>query len=188
MECYDLCMSSRSEILRGVMSETGTTQTMLSKISGVHQPSISQFLSGKVDLSDEQLDRLLSCMGYRLEVIRRPIRPDLTRSEMRSWMLHRRLSSHLTALTLEKWLPKIERNLGRERESVRGSVHLRNLDRWTDLVERRDVLGLHRVMTGLDRDSIEIREVSPMGGLLSEQERLDVMKDLREARVAPRSA
>jgi hypothetical protein len=27
------------------------------------------------------------------------------------------------------------------------------------------VLGLHRALTGLDRDSIEMREVSPMGGL-----------------------
>jgi hypothetical protein len=32
-------------------------------------------------------------MGSRLEVIRRPVTPDLTRSERRSWMLHRRLSS-----------------------------------------------------------------------------------------------
>ena len=181
-------MPTRGELLRQVMSETGTTQMMLSRVSGVHQPSVSQFLSGKVDLSDEQLDRLLSCMGYRLEVVRRPVRPDLTRSELRSWMLHRRLSSHLTPKTLEMWMPKIERNLVRDRESVRGSVHLRNLDRWTELVEHRDVLGLHRVMTGLDRHSIEMREVSPMGGLLSEQERIDVMKDLRETHHAPRSA
>lgn len=75
---------------------------------------------------------------------------------------------------------KIERNLVRERDSVRGSVHLHNLDHWTELVERRDVLGLHRVMTGLDRGSVEMREVSPMGGLLPEHERIDVMKDLGE--------
>jgi len=55
------------------MRETRTTQVGLSRLSGVSQPSISQFLSGKVDLSDEQLDRLLSCMGYRLEVTRRPV-------------------------------------------------------------------------------------------------------------------
>lgn len=116
------------------MSDTGTTQMTLSRVSGVRQPSISQFLSGKVDLSDEQLDRLLCCMGFRLEVTRRPVRPDLTRSELRSWMLHRELSASLTARTLEEWLPTIEGNLDRERASVRGSVHLRNLDRWTDLV------------------------------------------------------
>ncbi|MCW2644765.1 MAG: hypothetical protein JWP07_874, partial [Pseudonocardiales bacterium] len=41
------------------MRETRTTQSELSRLSGVHQPSISQFLSHKIDMSDEQLDRLL---------------------------------------------------------------------------------------------------------------------------------
>jgi hypothetical protein len=31
--------------------------------------------------------------------------------------------------------------------------------------------GLHPVLTGLDRDAIEMREVSPMAGLLSRDER-----------------
>ena len=53
-------MPSRGGLLREVMLETSTTQSELSRVSGVHQPSISQFLSGKVELSDEQLDRLLS--------------------------------------------------------------------------------------------------------------------------------
>jgi hypothetical protein len=44
------------------------------------------------------------------------------------------------------------------------------------LIDRGDVPGLHRVLTGLDRDSIEMREVSPMGGLLSQDERMDVLQ------------
>ena len=154
---------------------TGTTQSELSRVSGVRQPSISQFLSGKVDLSDEQLDRLLSCMGYRLEVVRRPVEPELTRSERRSWQLHRQLSSHLTPASLAEWRPTIERNLERLRDRVTGQPHERNLQRWTSLVESGDVLGLHRVLTGLDRDSIEMREVSPMGGLLPQDERSRVL-------------
>jgi plasmid maintenance system antidote protein VapI len=59
-------MLSRGDLLREVMLKSGTTQSELSRVSGIHQPSISQFVSGKVELSDEQLDRLLSCMGYRL--------------------------------------------------------------------------------------------------------------------------
>jgi hypothetical protein len=94
-------------------------------------------------MSDEQLDRLLSCMGYRLEVV---------------------------------WRPRIERNLERLRSTVRGQPHLRNLDRWESLVDRGDVLGFHRVFTGLDRDSIEMREVSPAGGLLPDEERLQVLQ------------
>ena len=44
--------------------------------------------------------------------------------------------------------------------------HEQNLDHWRQLVYRGDLPGLHRVLTGLDRDSIEMREVSPMSGLL----------------------
>jgi transcriptional regulator with XRE-family HTH domain len=170
-------MPGRGEVLREVMRETRTTQSGLSRLSGVRQPSISQFLSGKVDLSDEQLDRLLSCMGYRLEVVRRPVMPDLTRSERRSWRLHRQLSSLLTKDSLEKWRPVIERNLQRLHGSVTGQPHSRNLDRWDLLVESGDVLGLHRVLTGLDRDSIEMREVSPMSGLLPQGERQAILQE-----------
>jgi hypothetical protein len=163
------------------MLETGTTQTTLSRISGVHQPSISQFLCGKVDLSDEQLDRLLSCMGYRLEVTRRPVEPDLTHSERRSWMLHRRLSSHLTRRSFEDWRPRLLGNLEKVRSGVRGRVHQENVERWSELILRGDVVGLHRVMTGLDRPSIEMREVTPFSGLLPDHERLEVLRELRRA-------
>ena len=168
-------MSTRGEILRDVMLETGITQSELSRISGVRQPSISQYLSGRGHLSDDMLDRLLSCMGYRLEVVRRPVRQELGRSPKRSWELHRRLSSHLTSETLREWRPVMLRNLTRLREVTRGQPHLRNLDRWQRLITDDDLPGLHRVMTGLDTDSVEMREVSPMRGLLSQSERSEVL-------------
>lgn len=158
------------------MLETGTTQSELSRDSGVHQPSISQYLSGKVEMSDDQLDRLLSCMGHRLEVVRRPVVAGLTRSERRSWRLHLRISSQLSRHTVEDWHPTLTQNLKRLRSSVQGQPHERNLNRWRVLVTSRDLSGIHRVLTGLDRDSIEMREVSPFGGLLSQQERLDVLQ------------
>ena len=175
--CYNLDVPGRGDLLREVMRETRTTQSALSRLSGVRQPSISQFLSGTVDLSDDQLDRLLSCMGYRLEVTRRPVVPELTRSERRSWRLHCRLSIRLTPASLEEWRPVIERNLKRLRSGVTGQPHSRNLDRWESLVGHGDVLGLHRVLTGLDRDSIEMREVSPMGGLLPQDERQAALQE-----------
>jgi transcriptional regulator with XRE-family HTH domain len=148
-------VSDSRQVLREVMLSTGTSQSELSRLSGVWQSSISQFLSGRIRLSDEQLDRLLSCMGYRLEVIWRSVLPDLTWSEWRSWRLHRRLSTHLTRSGLEQWRPAIERNLERLRSTVPG---------------------FHRIFTGLDRDSIEMRVVSPVGGLLPNEERLQVLR------------
>ena len=159
------------------MLETGTTQSDLSRLSGVRQPSISGFLSGRVDLSDDQLERLLSCMGFRLEVVRRPVVPKLTRSERRSWQLHRRVSSLLNRDNLQEWRPTIERNVERLSGQVIGQPHERNLQRWRDLVDRGDLPGLHRVLTGLDRDSIEMREVSPMSGLLTQEQRSEAMTE-----------
>jgi transcriptional regulator with XRE-family HTH domain len=168
-------MTNRGEVLREVMLETGTTQSGLSRLSGVRQPSISGFLSGRVELSDDQLDRLLSCMGFRLEVLRRPVVPKLTRSERRSWQLHRRLSTLLNRETLDDWMPRIQRNLDHLRERVTGQPHERNLDRWRQLIDRGDLPGLHRMLTGLDRDSIEMREVSPLSGLLPDEQRREVL-------------
>lgn len=141
----------------------------------MHQPSISQFLSGRVDLSDEQLDRLLCCMGQRLEVARRAVEPELTRSERRSWLLHRRISAHLTRETWGASEPIVQSNLRRLRRGVSGEPHKRNLARWQVLVDSGDISGLKRVLTGLDRHSIEMREVSPMRGLISQEERSAVM-------------
>ena len=158
------------------MLETSTTQSELSRISGVRQPSISQFLSGRTSLSDDMLDRLLSCMGYRLEIVRRPVKPELGRSVQRSWLLHRQLSKHLTSECLDSWCPTVLENLERLRLNVRGQPHLRNLDHWRQLIDERDLPGLHRVMTGLDTDSMEMREVSPMGGLLPQNERAEALR------------
>ncbi|SOD72541.1 helix-turn-helix protein [Jatrophihabitans sp. GAS493] len=157
------------------MLETSTTQSELSRLSGVHQPSISQFLSGRVEMSDDMLQRLLSCLGYRLEVIRRPVRRELNRSAERSWQLHRRLSSQLSPQTLQQWLPRIQQNLNRLRDGVQGQPHLRNLDRWQQLIDDHDVPGLRHVLTGVETDSVQMREVSPMSGLMSQEERSEVL-------------
>lgn len=176
MQCYIHSVGDRNDLLQQVMRETRTTQSELSRLSGVHQPSISQFLSGKIDMSDEQVDRLLSCMGYRLEIVRRLIVPDLTRTERRSWQLHRQLSLQLDQQMLDEGRPVIQKNLTRLGDGVQGQPHERNLQRWKSLLNSDDVPGLRRVLTGLDRDSIEMREVSPLGGFLSAEERAEVLR------------
>ena len=111
-----------------------------------------------------------------LEIIRRPVKPELGRSPERSWRLHRQLTIHLTPHTLGQWRPTMLTNLERLRGGVRGQPHLRNLDRWRRLIEDGDVPGIRRVMTGLDTGSVQMREVSPMGGLLPQEERDEVLR------------
>ncbi|OHU47445.1 transcriptional regulator [Mycobacteroides chelonae] len=161
------------------MRATRTSQTELARTSGIRQPSISQYLAGKTDFSDEQLDRLLSCMGYELEVTRRPVPAALTRAEHRSWLLHKRLSASLSQATLTQWNAQIRDNLIRLRTQIQGQPHERNLHAWEQLVAQQDLAGLHRVFTGLNRTAIEMREVSPMAGLLAEHERLAALQETR---------
>lgn len=134
-------MTSPRQVLRSVMLETGTSQSTLSRISGVRQPTISQILSGRLGVSDEQLQRLLSSMGHELEVVHRPVRPSLTRSELRSWRLHRQISSHLTRDSLTEWKPTIRKNMVRLVSGVHGEPHVGNLGEWKRLVDSDDVLG-----------------------------------------------
>ena len=169
-------MSTTSQVLQTVMRETGTTQSSLSRLSGVRQPTISQILSGRIGVSDEQLGRSPSCMGYELRVVREPVKATLTRSESRSWRLHRQISSGLDRDSLSQWTPRLRKNLTRLRSQVRGEPHTSNFEHWRELVDDKDMLGLHRVLTGLDRHSIEMREVSPFGGVLSQEERQRVLK------------
>lgn len=164
------------DLLSRVMAETSMTQSELARLSGVRQPSISQILTGKIDCSDDQLDRLLACMGYLLEITRQAVPPDLTRSERRSWAVHRQLAAHLTRTSLIDWRPTILTNIKRLRTGVHGQVHLANLDCWERIVENNDVPALRRALTGLGRQDIEMREVTPMGGLLSDEERREALR------------
>ena len=175
--CY-IFLVDRPDVLREALSETGTTQSQLSRLSGVKQPSLSQMLSGRIEMSDEMLGRLLSCVGYRLEVVRRPVRVQLDRSSRRRWRMHQRLVSQLSPEILKQWTPAIRRNLRQLRRDTRGEPHMSNLDRWQRLVSSGDVRGLRLVMTGLDTDSIQMREVSPLGGLLSEGDRQHVLEEM----------
>lgn len=63
-----------------------------------------------------------------------------------------------------EWRPTILGTLKRLQGSVHDQPHTRKLDRWGKLVREGDISGLRSIMTGLDTDSIEMREVSPMDG------------------------
>lgn len=164
-------MDSGSAVLREVMTETGTSQVELARLSGVRQPSISQFLSGRASMSDAMLSRLLACMGRGLEVVRRPVDVPLDRAHRRSWLLHRELAAQLSVDALRAWAPVAQSNLLDLEARIQGQPHERHLARWRQLFQDEDVAGLRRAMIGLDVESVGMREVSPLRGLLSHRDR-----------------
>lgn len=171
-------MGDRRDLLRDVMQATRTSQVALARMSGVRQPSISQFLAGRVPFSDEMLERLLACMGYQLEISRTAEPSRLSRSDRLRWALHRRLATHLDGPALAAWDVHVTSNLERLRSGVRGEPHETNLARWERMIRDRDLGGIRHAMVGLDDDAIAMREVSPLAGILSQAERADVMSEL----------
>ena len=166
----------RRTILEQLMRDGGVSQSMLSTVSGVRQPNISGYLSGRKPLGERVFTHLLSCLGYESRVVIEVFEPELTRSERRSWLLHRRISSMLGDDQLEDRRPMLIRNLGLVRERIQGEPHESNLGEWEQILLDGDWLRLRRVLTGLDRHAIEMREVSPMSGVLSDEERRDVLR------------
>ena len=53
-----------------------------------------------------------------------------------------------------------------------------SIQRVKTLLDHEDLSGLHRLLTGLDRDSIEMREVTPMSRLLPEEQLIQVLREI----------
>lgn len=100
---------------------------------------------------------------------------ELTRSERRSWLVHRQLATDLTESSLGDWAPTILANIARLRTGVHGQPHIANLDCRQRIVESNDLAALRLALIGLHRHAIEMREASPMGGLLPDEERREAL-------------
>lgn len=102
-------------------------------------------------------------------------------SVRRTLVLHRVLAERLDAAALVSWTPRILANLDRLETGVQGRPHVQNLARWRRLVEAGDVEGIRTVLVSMEVDGIEMREVSPMAGLLTGAERLAALDSIRRS-------
>jgi transcriptional regulator with XRE-family HTH domain len=149
------------------------SQSELSRITGVSQGRISQYLTGKLEPSEPTLERLVAGLGLEITLTVQPV--TMERTKLRSWMLHREVSKKLSdGIGEQDWL-RLSRNLDKVRSGTRGQPHERNITRWQQIIDHRDQKQFRRVLTDTSVDGIEMREVSPVKGFLTEDERLDVL-------------
>lgn len=170
---------SKGEVLRRLLEKTGTSQGQLSRLTGVPQGRISTYVNGREGLSDDMLEYLLMPLGVEVEHTWTLPVPELTSTEQLSWEMHKRLSELLTKDTLESWHPKLCSNINRQRSSNRGQPHLRNIDRWHELIEGRDLRKLRHPMLDPSRNGVEMREVTPFVGLLPQDDRNRILQKER---------
>lgn len=154
------------------------SQVELSRLTGMPPSKISRYLSGKLEPSEPTLDLMLSSLGLQVEFDLDPV--PMERTKRRSWLLHRQISRKLgtTGIDDSGW-ERMQRNLDRMRANVQGPIHERNVDRWQRIIDSRILRDLQRVLIDTSTDGIEMREVSPMTGFLTEDERLGVLSGVR---------
>lgn len=159
------------------MELTGTSQVELSRLTGLPPSKISRYMTGRLEPSEPTLDLLLSSLGIHVEFDLSPVR--MERTKQRSWLLHRRISHKLgtTGIDSSGW-ELMQRNLDRVRQNTQGYVHERNLDRWQRITDDQSIRELHRVLVDTSDVGIGMREVSPMTGFLTEDERLGVIAEI----------
>lgn len=169
------------QILREKMAEQGVTQASLAAMTGIPQPRISNYLTGKVRPSVGKVDLMFSSLGLVIDFEPRVEQVEMRHSERRSWMLHRQLASHLSEDVFAEWKPTLLANVTWMRDVNKGEPHLSNIARWEAMIHADDVEGLRHMMLDLSRDGQEMREVAPFVGLLPQEERAQVLADLSRA-------
>jgi hypothetical protein len=148
--------------------------------------------------ADRSLKGLLRASGFsRREPGRRVVaqnaslvaytkgRPRLTASELRTLELHRLIAEKLEE-DPERVLAIAKRNLELMRSGDHGGHSRPYLDTWQMLLEgtRRDLI---RVMVSTDAAARDLRQASPFGGVLSDEERIDALLRTDGQRVAAKS-
>ena len=169
---------AKPSVIRSARERRGIGVRELARRAQVTPGAVSQW-----ELSESQgtirqstLDRALRAMGTSLEEERPEPRPGvLERREDRVTLeLHREVAKILIehpSLVLEM----AAANIRLLRTRVRGESALAWVNEWELLVNNGRLGPIIDVALGIDERSIDMRQTSPFGGVLTQQQRLDAI-------------
>ena len=168
-----------STLIRDARHRHAVGVRALGRLVGVAGPTVVDWErseeAGTIQI--ETLHRALASMGERLVVSSRgrglAFEPLERREHRLGLELHRSIALKLVA-DPESVLESAHSRLDAMRVGLRGGA-LTWLDRWRHLIAERDVGGLIGVMLGTTQHDIDMRSVSPFTGLLSPDERREVL-------------
>ncbi len=168
-----------SALIRDTRRRRAVGLRELARQCGVAAPTVVDWERSEAagTIQVETLQRALSAMGERLVVAARSERLEfepLERREHRLGLeLHRSIAMKLVA-DPEIVLESARSRLDAVRAGLRGGA-VAWLDEWSELINERDIGGLIAVMLGTTQHDIDMRSVTPFTGLLSPDERNDVL-------------
>lgn len=169
-----------STLIRDARARAGVGLRDLARRAGVSAPTVLGWERSEAQgvIQIDTLRDALDALGMSLTVSARPRASVVSRLERREdrlgLELHRTIATKLIA-DPDVVLRVASENVPRIRGRVRGAAAAW-VDAWERLVDERDLGGLVAVMLGTTRADIDMRSVSPFSGLLTEDERLEVLR------------
>ncbi len=162
-----MCMDA-GHLIRQARTRVGFSQSLLARLSGVAQPRVSAYESGREFPTTKTLERALDACGAELALTSRRIpAEEMSRTERRSLELHRTIAAHLLAddQTRGRLLADATRAFadGRETNPYGRLWH----DQWSQLLDG-PVDELVVVLIGENEHSIELRVNSPFIGAVDD--------------------
>ena len=159
--------------LRQLRSQYGITQENLAEVGGTSQPTIAAYEAGKKSPTLETLQRLANSLGAEVSI---SFVPAMTREDLRSLAYHQAIVERLKK-DPKSTIAKARKNLLLMKAKNPSARKLfRQWDEWLSF-SLDNLISCCLDSSLLARD---MRQVTPFAGLLSAQERLQVIKKFQE--------
>ncbi len=168
-------------LIRQQRERSGVSVRELARRLGVSAATVQNYeraeASGRIQL--DTLRRTLAALEADVSVRVIPLTTlALERREERvAHELHKKVAEHLLR-DPDATLANVSRVATKARSKV-DPYTAGLLDEWMRLADARDLPGLLHAMTATDHHSIDMRQVGPFNGVLSEPERLDAIRRAR---------
>ncbi|MEX0619885.1 MAG: helix-turn-helix domain-containing protein [Pseudohongiellaceae bacterium] len=159
-------------LIKQLREATGCSQSDLAVAARTSQPTIAAYESGRKSPTLRTLERLVSALGLQLVV---DFVPPMSREDRRSLAFHRaiaekvRLEPRCIILASDNLEKLLELHPGAQ-------ALLEEWDRWLQLSSEQ----LLAEMLSPSPKAREMRHISPFSGILSAQERVQILEDFRK--------
>ena len=172
-------MKTVDEILTSIRRMSGLSGRELARRAGTTHSALIDYAKGRHDPGFSTLERIALAGGYDLVV---ELRPRLSGPEIRTLEMHRAITTKIESDT-ERVREIAQRNLQVLRAQDTAGNAEPYLDAWEDLISG-PVARLIAVMTSTDQAARDLRQASPFAGVLTDEERLEVLMSTDGVRVA----
>lgn len=176
---YATTMKTVDEILTSLQRMSGLSGRELARRAGTVHSALIGYAKGRHDPGFSTLQRIALAGGYDLVV---ELHPRLSGPEVRTLEMHRAIATKIES-DAESVREHARRNLKVLRAADTGGNAGPYLNAWEDLISG-PVTRLVTVMTSTDQAARDLRQASPFAGVLTDEERLEVIMSTDGVRVA----